>query len=94
LTVALSHYRQAVRNFVNEDFEAANGQLRSMFESVIIHFAIAKGFSQKKQGEGGNAIAYLRDNGYLPERDGGDFVRGLWWMIQTNGPHPGTTTAG
>jgi hypothetical protein len=94
LTVALNHYRQAVRNFVNEDFEAANGQLRSMFESVIIYFAITKGFLQAKQGEGGNAIAYLRGNGYLPEREGSDFVRGLWWIVQTNGPHPGTTTAG
>jgi hypothetical protein len=94
LTVARNHYRQAVRNFVKEDFEAANGQLRSMLESVIIHFAVTEDFSQAKQGEGGNAIAYLRDNGYLSDREGGDFVRGLWWIVQTNGPHPGTTTAG
>jgi hypothetical protein len=94
MTVAITHYRQAVRTFVNEDFEAANGQLRSMLESVIIHFAIAKGFSQAKQGAGGDAIAYLRHSDYLPEREGGDFIRGLWWIVQTNGPHPGTTTAG
>ncbi len=94
LTVALNHYRQAVQNFVEENFEAANGQLRTMLESVIIHFAEAKGFPRTKQGDGGNAIAYLRDNGHLPERDGGDFVRGLWSITHTNGPHPGTTTAG
>jgi hypothetical protein len=94
LTVGLNHYRQAVRNFVDQDFEAANSQLRAMLESVIIHFAEAKGFSQTRQGQGGDAIAYLRDNGHLPEKDGGEFVRGLWRIIHTNGPHPGTTTAG
>jgi hypothetical protein len=94
LTVALNHYRQAVKNFVDQDFETANGALRTMLESVIIHFAVANGFHQTKQGDGGNAIAYLRDNGHLPERDGGDFIRGLWWITHTNGPHPGTTTAG
>ena len=94
MPVALNHYRQAVKNFVEEDFEAANGQLRAMLESVIIHFAVAQGFRQTRQGDGGKAIAYLRDNGHLPERDGGDFIRGLWQITHTNGPHPGTTTAG
>lgn len=93
-TVALNHYRQAVKNFVEQDFETANGALRTMLESVVIHFAVAKGFQQTRQGDGGNAIAYLRGNGHLPERDGGDFVRDLWWITHTNGPHPGTTTAG
>ncbi len=85
LTVALNHYRQAVKNFVEEESEAANGALRTMLESVIIHFAVAEGFTQTKQGDGGKAIAYLRDNGHLPERDGGDFIRGLWWITHTNG---------
>lgn len=94
LTVALNHYRQAVKNFTDQDFEAATSALRAMLESVVINFAVAKGFHQARQGDGGNAIAYLRDNGHLPERDGGDFLRGLWWITHTNGPHPGTSTAG
>ncbi|MEU8802428.1 hypothetical protein [Spirillospora sp. NPDC048819] len=94
LSVALNHYRQAVTNFVEQNFEAANGQLRAMLESVIIHFAVTQGFTQTRQGDGGRAIAHLRDNGHLPEREGGDLVRGLWWMTHTNGPHPGTTTSG
>ena len=94
MSVALNHYRQAVKNFVEEDFEAANGQLRAMIESVLIHIAAAQGFQQTRQGDGGKAIAYLRDNGHLPPRDGGDFIRGLWQITHTNGPHPGTTTAG
>lgn len=94
LTVALNHYRQAVKSFVGQDFEAANSQLRTMFEAVITHFAVGVGFTQTKAGEGGNAINYLITNGHLPERDGGGFVQGLWRIVQTNGPHPGTTTAG
>jgi hypothetical protein len=94
MPVALNHYRQAVDNFVEQAFEAANGQLRAMLESVIINFAVANGFPRARQGDGGKAIAYLRENGYLPEREGGDFLRGLWWITHTNGPHPGTTTAG
>ncbi len=57
-----------------------------MLESVLIHFAVVKGLQQTRQGDGGKAIAYLRDNGHLPERDGGDFLRGLWRMTHTNGP--------
>jgi hypothetical protein len=94
LDVALNHYRQAVKNFVDQDFEAANGQLRTMFEAVVVHFAVSLGFNQAKAGEGGKAIGYLITEGHLPERDGGNYIRGLWWIVQTNGPHPGTTTAG
>jgi hypothetical protein len=94
LDVALNHYRQAVKNFVDQDFEAANGQLRTMFEAVVVHFAESLGFDHVKAGAGGNAIAYLITEEHLPERDGGTFIRGLWWIVQTNGPHPGTTTAG
>jgi hypothetical protein len=36
----------------------------------------------------------LVTEGHLPERDGGKFIQGLWSIVQTNGPHPGTTTAG
>jgi hypothetical protein len=94
LTDARNHYRQAVKNFVEQDFEAANGQLRTMFEAVIINVAMSVGFQPQKAGEGGNAINYLKTNGHLPDRDGGNFIQGLWWIVSTNGPHPGTTTAG
>lgn len=94
LTVARSHYRQAVENFVDQNFESANGQLRTMFESVLIYCATTNGFVSTRQGDGGNAITFLRSNGHLDDRDGGDFIWGLWSITHTNGPHPGTTTAG
>ncbi|MDX3637125.1 MULTISPECIES: hypothetical protein [Streptomyces] len=53
-----------------------------------------KGFSTSRQGARGAAISYLVNQGLLPPDDGGDFVRGLWQITHTNGPHPGTSDAG
>lgn len=65
-----------------------------MFEAVVVHVAAAHGFTSTKQGGGGLSIAHLIDQGLLPEKDGGHFVRGLWQITRTNGPHPGTSDAG
>ncbi len=94
MTVAKNSYQQAVHNLVEQRFEAANGQMRSTFEAVIVQVAASRGFTSTKQGDGGPALAYLIDQGHLPERDGGAFIRGLWWITHTNGPHPGTSDAG
>jgi len=48
---------------------------------------------QGHAGRGGRAIDHLIKKGGLPDRDGGNMLRGLWQMIQTNGPHPGQSTA-
>lgn len=94
MTVAKNCYRQAVDNLVDQRFEAANGQLRAMFEAVVVHVATAHGFTTTVQGAGGSAINHLIGHGLLPENDGGHFVRGLWKITHTNGPHPGTSDAG
>jgi len=94
LTVARNCYRQAVDSLVEQRFEAANGQLRAMFEAVVVHAATAHGFTAAQQGAGGQAITFLIDQGLLPERNGGNFVRGLWQITHTNGPHPGTPAPG
>lgn len=94
MQVAENAYRQAVDSLVDQRFEAANGQMRSMFEAVIVYAATTKGFTSTKQGDGGPALAHLIDQGHLPDRDGGSFIRGLWWITHTNGPHPGTSNAG
>jgi hypothetical protein len=64
-----------------------------MFESVVVHFAVTNGFNSTKQGDGGPAIAFMKDHGVLPEQDGGNYVQGLWDITHTNGPHPGKSTA-
>lgn len=94
MTVARSCYQQAVASLVDQRFEAANSQIRAMLEEVAAHLATLHGFTRERQGDGARAITYLVDNDLLPKRDGGSFVQGLWQMTHTNGPHPGTSTAG
>lgn len=94
LTTALNCYEQAVANLVDQRFESCNGQLRAMLEAVVVGVAVRVGFVSSRQGDGGAAIRFLLDQGHLPEKDGGDFIRGLWSITHTNGPHPGTSDAG
>jgi hypothetical protein len=94
MTTALNHYRQAVDSLIDGRSEAANGQMRSMFEEVIIQIAVMKGFTRNAQGAGGRALAYLLDGSILPRGDGGEYIHGLWAITHTNGPHPGTSPAG
>lgn len=95
MTVACNHYRQAVDILMREHYESANGALRSMIEAVVCRIAELEGRPWVRQGEGQSALQYLIDEKkVLPKGDGGNFVRGLWEIIQTDGPHPGTTTAG
>lgn len=66
-----------------------------MLEAVIIYVATMKGFVPARQGDGGRAINYLVDEGkFLPPKEGGNYIRGLWSITHTNGPHPGTSPAG
>jgi len=94
-TVAANHYRQAVNNFGDHQYEAANGALRAMFEGLVMSLAKDQtGYvGQGTAGEGGCAINHIIRSGNLPERDGGTMLKGLWQMTHTNGPHPGQSTA-
>lgn len=91
----LTHYRQAVDNFVHHNYEAANGQLRTALEALVVQLATdnAGYVGHGNAGEGGNAINWLVDQARaLPDRDGGTLLRGLWQMTHTNGSHPGQST--
>ena len=74
--------------------ESANAQLRTTFEEVVVKMAELNGYIRQQQGAGGRAINYLSSNGHLRDGDGADYIRGLWKIVQTNGPHPGTSPAG
>ncbi|WP_406730662.1 hypothetical protein [Streptomyces sp. NBC_01794] len=94
-TTAKTLYQQAMQNLMDQRYETANGGMRSMFEEVIVQVAMRHGFVRPKQGAGGAALNYLIDqHSLLPTNDGGGYIRGLWKIVQTNGPHPGTSTAG
>ncbi|MBT2511335.1 hypothetical protein J7I98_37075 [Streptomyces sp. ISL-98] len=94
LPVADKHYEEAVKACAREDYGAANGQIRTMLEEVVCQLAEREGFDRERAGDGGKAIQYMIDSGKLPKREGGNMVQGLWQMTHTNGPHPGTSTAG
>ncbi|GAA2338367.1 hypothetical protein OKJ48_09900 [Streptomyces kunmingensis] len=95
MTAALTHYKQATDHLTREHYESANGALRSMVEAVVCQIAEQQGRPWERQGQGQAALQYLIDETkVLPRGQGGNFVRGLWEIIQTNGPHPRTTTAG
>ena len=91
----VNHYRQAVDNFGQHQYEAANGQLRTTLEALLVKLAKDKtGYvGHGNAGEGGAAINHIVTTGTLPERDGGRMLLGLWQMTHTNGPHPGQSTA-
>lgn len=94
LATAQRHYRQAVDSLIDGRAEASNSQMRAMLEEVVVHVAVAQGFTRARQGDGGRAIEYLIRSGLLALNDGGEYVRGLWAITHTNGPHPGTSPAG
>ena len=88
-------YQEAIENLVANNFRAANGQMRAMFEEVLAQVAILNGFTRHQQGDGGRAIRHLRNVAkVLPDDDGGSYIWGLWKITHTNGPHPGTSGAG
>jgi hypothetical protein len=84
-----------VSNFGQHHYEAANGQLRTALEALVVGLAKDKTnfVGHGNAGEGGAAISHIVTTGALPERDGGKMMWGLWDMIQTNGSHPGQSTA-
>ena len=86
LQVAATHYRQAIDNFVDGNFEAANGQLRSFLEALFRGMGVSNG-AQANVGANA-AVLHLRNVGHLDDAEC-QFLRGLWAGAQDNGPHAG-----
>lgn len=92
----LIHYRQAISNFEQHNAEASNSQLRTALEALVVHLATEKANwagPSAGQGGGGPAIQHLITHGFLPERDGGKLLQGLWQISHSNGSHPGQSDA-
>jgi hypothetical protein len=92
--VALNHYQQAVALF-ERHHEAANGQLRTALEELVMCLAADHtGYTRPdRAGDGGNAINHLRQSPRLVADNGGDMLKGLWAMTHTSGSHPGRSDA-
>ena len=84
-SIAVSHYRQAVDNFVDGNWEASNGQVRSFIEDLFVIAGASAGFSK---GEPRAALDFLRDNQRIDTKQWNLF-RAYWDEIQDNGPHRG-----
>lgn len=86
LTVASVHYRQAYESFVAGNSEAANGQIRSFMENLLIE--VAKRQTTKTRSNAAAALQDLRDARFFDEPEW-QMVRGFWHGIQDKGPHHG-----
>ena len=86
LVVAATHYRQAIDNFVDGNFEAANGQLRSFLEALFQGVGVSNG-AQANVGVSA-AVLHLRRLGLLDDAEC-QFLRAFWAGVQDNGPHAG-----
>ena len=88
LPVAATHYGQAIDNFVDRNYEAANGQLRSFLEALFRSVGVSAGAQDNVGADA--AVLHLRREGVLDDAES-QFLRGLWAGAQDNGPHAGLT---
>lgn len=89
-TVALTHYRQAVANFTDAEFESSNGQLRSFLEELLTR--VASDRVGQPSGDPKGNIDKLSNSGVMT-RDEAQFFKGLINLSNTKGSHPGTSTS-
>ncbi|MFE5687695.1 hypothetical protein [Streptomyces sp. NPDC056512] len=104
-TNAMGHYKLARKHLAEQEHPSANSQLRTAFEDLVVRLAIDHtDYSDSgRAGQGGMALAklYVKDAGRrapvpgepLPQKEGGDFIQGLWDMSHRNGSHPGLSDA-
>jgi hypothetical protein len=86
LNVAAAHYRQAHESFAVSNWEAANGQIRSFMENLLIE--LGKQETSKARPDPAAALQDLRDQGFIDHPEWQMF-RSFWQGIQDNGPHHG-----
>lgn len=85
-SVAAGHYKQALESYADGRWAAANGQLRTFFESTIR----TAGGTDTAAGSGQVQRAFdnlERSSALLPGE--ADFGKKLWRMLHAGGSHPG-----
>lgn len=86
MTVAATHYRQAVDNFTDTHWEAANSQTRSFVEALLLGIAAVQ--DGKAPSTPQAALQRLQKSGLLDDAEYQQF-KSFWSGIQDNGPHAG-----
>lgn len=91
LSVALTHYQQAYKNFTDGHFESCNGQIRCFIENLIPE--ICKCITGKELiNNPPAALQNLQQNNKIDSNEEAMF-KNFWSHIQDEGPHQGLTTA-
>jgi hypothetical protein len=89
-SVAATHLRQAVDNFIDANFEAANSQVRSYFEDIAI--AASHAATGTSHNNPPAALQALRSANRLDDTEW-QLFKHFWAAIQDEGPHRGLTTS-
>ena len=101
MDTAKGHLNQAIDNINKANWAAANAQIRSFYESVLID--TTKKLDEKSEVKnGGEAIDFLSNIKFffkeLNEIDDRNtpygFIKGLWKILHTGGSHPGLSDEG
>jgi hypothetical protein len=88
LTVALEHYRQAERSFVDDRLEASNGQLRSFLDDLAQ--SLAESSTGRRPSDAKSAADVLRSNNVI-DGDEANLLKGLAGVSNQRGAHAGLT---
>jgi hypothetical protein len=94
--VSRGHLLQAIEAHTRGDWAAANGQLRTFFESLFDEIALKIGGDRAAQlSSSENRRALLSELGFVAANrnewssDGKNFINGMFKMLHTDGSHPG-----
>lgn len=88
--VALTHYRQAITNYRDSEFESSNGQLRNVLDDTLARACAEK---TGKAGRDPKGCVDRLVNAKVLTNDEAQMIKGLVGISNTNGPHPGLSNA-
>ncbi len=90
--VALNHLEQATDNAAREQWEAANGQIRSFLEALCNSIASRIYQGNESPPTQGQARKYLADSGFLNSKES-DLLKALFQVLHGEGGHAGKSSS-
>jgi len=89
-TVAKNHLKQAYDNYLDGNWEAANGALRSFLQDVFDQIALTIAPKEAADKEaGGNRRKLLEEKGFIEDDTESRLVSGFFKFASYRGSHPG-----
>lgn len=88
--IAKNHLEQAFDNYLDGNWEASNGALRSFLQDVFDQIALKLWPEEAaKKGAGGARRKLLQEKGFIDEDTEADLVRSFFKYAHGEGSHPG-----